>query len=55
MRWHLLQMAILIGVLFSNIHWQWTPNNYLASALGIAAAWLVTVVVVKLADVLRRR
>jgi hypothetical protein len=42
MGWHLLQAAILLAVVFSNIHWQWTPNGYLAGILGVVAAWLVT-------------
>jgi hypothetical protein len=32
-------------VLFSNIRWQWTPNPYLASIIGVFAAFLVTVAI----------
>jgi hypothetical protein len=28
---YLLQSLIIFAVVASNIHWQWTPNTYLAS------------------------
>src|SRR5260370_23315486 len=31
--WYLFQLAVL----FSNVHWRWTPNGYLASLIAIAA------------------
>lgn len=40
---HLLQAVIVGAVLFSNIYWEWTPNGYLASLIGIGVAYLVTV------------
>ena len=40
--WYLLQGLTIFAVVASNIHWQWTPNGYLASGLGILLAWLVT-------------
>lgn len=46
--WKLLQLAVFIGVLFANIYWQWTPNGYLASLLGIGAAYLATVLLSKI-------
>ncbi len=36
--WTLFQSLIVVGVLFSNIYWQWTPNTYVAALIaGIAA------------------
>ncbi len=40
--WFLFQSAIIFAVMASNIHWHWTPNGYLASAIGIGLAWLLT-------------
>jgi len=39
---YLLQGLIVFAVVGSNIHWQWTPNPYVASGLGILLAWAVT-------------
>ena len=39
---YLLQSLIVFAVVGSNIHWQWTPNPYVASGLGILLAWAVT-------------
>lgn len=36
------QMLVFTAVMFSNIHWQWTPNGYVASLLGIGAAFCAT-------------
>lgn len=33
----------MFAVMASNIHWQWTPNPYLAGILGFVAALLCTV------------
>lgn len=38
----LLQSSIMFAVIASNIHWQWTPNGYLAGLIGISLAWLLT-------------
>jgi hypothetical protein len=38
----------------SNIHWQWTPNGYLASILAWLAALLLTVGLTSLIDKVRR-
>jgi hypothetical protein len=43
--WFILQGSIVFAVVASNIHWQWTPNAYLATILGAVAALLVTVAV----------
>jgi hypothetical protein len=39
---YLLQGLIVFAVVGSNIHWQWTPNPYVAFGLGILLAWAVT-------------
>jgi len=40
--WFLLQSVIIFAVVASNIHWQWTPNPYLAGLIGIGMALLVS-------------
>lgn len=45
MLWALFQAAIIFVVVASNIHWEWTPNAYLASILGCLAAYLATLLV----------
>ncbi len=42
MGWRLLQITIIGAVLFANIHWQLTPNNYLAAIIGIGIAFATT-------------
>ena len=32
----------MFAVMASNIHWQWTPNAYLAAAIGAGMAFLAT-------------
>jgi hypothetical protein len=34
---HLLQALIFCAIVGSNIRWQWTPNNYLASGIGVGS------------------
>jgi hypothetical protein len=40
MWWYLFQSLIMFAVLASNIHWQWTPNGYVAGSIagGVALA-----------------
>jgi len=38
----LLQSSIIFAVVASNIHWQWTPNPYLAGAIGPGLAYSLT-------------
>lgn len=38
------QFSAFAAVLFSNAHWQWTPNHYLAAIIGIGAVALVTAI-----------
>jgi hypothetical protein len=39
---YLFQSLVIFAVVASNIHWQWTPNGYLAAGLGIALAYVLT-------------
>lgn len=41
-RWHLLQGVIFMGVVASNIFWQWTPNTALAAIIGGGLAYAAT-------------
>jgi len=54
---YLMQALICCAVVGSNIHWQWTPNQYLASFIGAGLAWIATHIVVQWRDrrVRRRR
>jgi hypothetical protein len=45
-----IQSLIIVAVVASNIHWQWTPNGYLASGLGILLAYAVTWLTVEFRD-----
>lgn len=42
MVWALFQALVIFAVIASNIHWQWTPNTYLVSAIGIGVAFVAT-------------
>src|SRR6267378_2739534 len=37
--WFVFQGSIIFAVVASNIHWQWTPNGYLASLIGVGLAY----------------
>ena len=37
---------IFCAVVGSNIHWQWTPNQYLASGIAACLAWIATQAIV---------
>jgi xanthosine utilization system XapX-like protein len=55
--WRVFQLTLFVGTLFANIHFQWTPNGYVAAALGVLAALLGTAVInwtMALAVLLRR-
>lgn len=54
MFWMLFQSAIIFAVISSNIHWNWTPNGYLASLIGIAVAFIATVSINGLIGLMRR-
>ena len=46
----LFQSSIIFAVMASNIHWQWTPNGYLAGLIGVGLAYGLT----RLLNVLHR-
>ena len=48
--WFLFQSLIFSVVVGSNIHWQWTPNQYLASGIGAGLALVATHIVVAWRD-----
>ena len=39
---YLLQALIFCAIVGSNIHWQWTPNQYLAAGIGVFMACCAT-------------
>lgn len=55
MLWKLLQAAIFMAVVGSNIEYKWTPNGYVASFLGFCAAYVASVFLAKLIDALSGR
>ena len=40
--WFVFQGLVIFAVVASNIHWQWTPNGYLPSVLGVALAFVLS-------------
>jgi hypothetical protein len=50
----LFQGVIIFAVVSSNIHWNWTPNGYLASLIGIGAAFVATISINGATGLLRR-
>jgi hypothetical protein len=40
--WRLMQTVIVFAVIASNIHYQWTPNPYLAAIIAFVAAFIAT-------------
>jgi hypothetical protein len=40
--WFLFQASIIFAVVASNIHWEWTPNKYLAGMIGAGLAFAAT-------------
>jgi hypothetical protein len=47
---YFFQSIIIFAVVASNIHWQWTPNGYLAVGLGVAVAYALTQLAVTIAS-----
>ena len=45
--WLIFQGLIIFGIVTSNAYLHWTPNGYLASLIGVGAAWLATYVILK--------
>jgi hypothetical protein len=55
MPWKPLQFGIMSAVVVSNAIWHWTPNMLLAGLIGTGAAFVVTLVVVKLFDLAKTK
>jgi hypothetical protein len=51
--WKLVQFLIMSAVVMSNVRWHWTPNPIAAGLIGFGAAFVVTLVLVRIADALR--
>jgi DMSO/TMAO reductase YedYZ heme-binding membrane subunit len=51
--WKTLQLSTVLAVLFSNVHYQWTPNGYAAGIVALLAALFVTAIPVMFTDFLR--
>jgi len=45
MGWYLFQGLIVFAVMASNIQWHWTPNGYLAGAIGGGMALVFTLLI----------
>lgn len=41
--WKLFQIAVVFCVLMSNVHYEWTPNPYLAGLIAVGCAFVATV------------
>lgn len=54
MLWKLLQAAIVIAVVATNIEYQWTPNPLIPAAAGAGIAFFVTYWLDKLFELFRR-
>jgi hypothetical protein len=55
MLWNWFQLLIIGLVMSANVYWQVTPNKYLASIAGVVVAYLVTVALSKLIELLSLR
>jgi hypothetical protein len=40
--WFLMQSAVVVAVVASNIRWKWTPNPFLAGLMGVGLAYGLT-------------
>lgn len=54
MSWKLFQLAIGTSVVCSNIYYGWTPNPYLAGAIGVGMSLAATHVLTSIFDLWRR-
>lgn len=43
--WKAMQIIVILAVIASSIHWQWTDNHYLPLVLGVVAASAATRIV----------
>jgi hypothetical protein len=56
MGWKFFQTAIVLAVIFSNIHYDWAhgTSGLAVVVVGIAAAWVATAVIIAGGDLSRR-
>lgn len=48
--WKAFQLSIFLGVVFSNIYFEWGADGYAAAFLGAVAAAIATGVVIEIID-----
>jgi hypothetical protein len=48
--WKIVQFGVFTAVLFSNIHYQWTPSGYAAGVVALLATLLVSAIPVMISD-----
>jgi hypothetical protein len=48
--WKLVQFSVFAAVLFSNIHYQWTPSGYAAGVVALLATLLVSAIPLMVED-----
>jgi hypothetical protein len=48
--WKCVQFSVVAAVLFSDVHYQWTPNGYAAGVVALLAAVLVSAIPVMVED-----
>lgn len=53
--WTGFQLLVMFAVLASNVHWQWTPNGYLAGLIAFGVAYVLTWLICRLFDLWVRR
>jgi hypothetical protein len=52
---YILEVLLFTAVIFANIHWEWTPNQYLATVLAGFAVFVVFYQLPKWVSLLRRK
>jgi hypothetical protein len=55
MFWKPFQFLIMSALVISNAIWHWTPNGLAAGVVGAGLAYVVTLVIVKLYDGVRKK
>lgn len=54
--WKVFQLAIVLAVIFSHLHYDWGHGGSMlaVSVVALAAAWLSTAAILAICDLLRR-
>lgn len=54
--WRIFQTAIVLAVVFSNIHYDWAhgTSGYAVLVVAIFAAWMATALIIAIQDLARR-